>query len=82
MYNALTLKYQLDNVSVPERVFTQLYVICCFDAHISRPVIDDHEMEKSYQTGDLFLEFGKLDCMNIGDYVKVICNEDCSWGIS
>ena len=60
MYNALTLKYQLDNVSVPVRAFTQLYVICCFDAHISRPVINDHEMEKSYQTGDLFLEFLSL----------------------
>ena len=48
-------------------------------------MIDDHEMEKSHQTGDLFfevLEFGKSDCINKGDCVKVICNEDCSWGIS
>ena len=54
------MQYQLDDVSVPVRTFTQLYVICCFDAHISRPVIDDHEMEKSFQTGDLFLELFNL----------------------
>ena len=69
LYNASTLKYRLDNMVLDEtlsrevvtvRGLTKLYVICCFVAHISRPVIDYHEKEKSYQTGDLFLEFLSL----------------------
>ena len=55
-----------------------LYVNCCFDAHTSRAIIDYHEMEKSYETGDLFFEFFSLVSWiaSIKLIVLVICNED------
>ena len=67
-YNTLTFKYQFDNIDLNETLSRQVfqyiqwhnYVIRCFDAHTSRPVIDYHEMEKSYQTGNLFLKFFRL----------------------
>ena len=43
-YNALTLKYQLDNmvvkVSGPVHTLRQEYVICCVDAHTSLTLVD------------------------------------------